>query len=191
MTIRVALTNLGKYNEGELVFEWLDLPATDIEIDKAMKAIGIGEKRWDGGVYEEHFISDYEGPIEIGEYSNIWDLSDALDVMEQDGLLDDLLALADDKGDVEAFINLAYQSENEDLIEEIISSEELDEIVAHQAKDSGWQRVYYLLKGIDWMNDEYYRVNGYGNIENLTADYKEMIADEVIANVLSKYGFNA
>ena len=30
--LRVALTNLGKYNEGELIFKWLDLPATEEEI---------------------------------------------------------------------------------------------------------------------------------------------------------------
>lgn len=54
--LRVALTNLGKYNEGELVFKWLDLPATDEEIEQAFKSIGVAE----GTEYEEYFITDYE-----------------------------------------------------------------------------------------------------------------------------------
>lgn len=31
MEFRVFITNLGKYNEGELVGKWLDLPCDDIE----------------------------------------------------------------------------------------------------------------------------------------------------------------
>lgn len=65
--IKVALTNLGKYNEGELVFKWLDLPATAEEIEEAKVAIGINEE------YEEWFISDYETALEglnIGEYED-------------------------------------------------------------------------------------------------------------------------
>lgn len=27
--LKIALTNLGKYNEGQLVYKWLELPATE------------------------------------------------------------------------------------------------------------------------------------------------------------------
>lgn len=30
--LKIALTNLGKYNEGCLVYKWLDLPATEGEM---------------------------------------------------------------------------------------------------------------------------------------------------------------
>ena len=46
----VCIQNLGKYNEGELVFKWLDLPATHEEIEQAMTDIGINEE------YEEYMI---------------------------------------------------------------------------------------------------------------------------------------
>lgn len=65
--IKVALTNLKKYNEGKLVFKWLELPATEEEIEEAKDAIGINEE------YEEWFISDYETAIEglhISEYED-------------------------------------------------------------------------------------------------------------------------
>lgn len=81
--IKVFVTNLGKYNEGELVGEWLDLPATDDEIDEILSRIGINSQ------YEEYFISDYETDIEglaIGEYESLESLND---IAEQLAELDD------------------------------------------------------------------------------------------------------
>lgn len=66
---RIAITNLGKYNEGILKYKWLPLPCTEEELQEALEAIGI-----DGMMYEEYFISDYETDIQglrIGEYENI------------------------------------------------------------------------------------------------------------------------
>lgn len=56
----VFLTNLGRYNEGDLVGGWLDLPCDAEKIDRFLKdVVKIGvEDRW-GHVYEESFISDY------------------------------------------------------------------------------------------------------------------------------------
>ena len=72
MINKIALTNLGKYNEGELVFEWISLPFTDDELQVALDKIGINSD------YEEYFISDYELNInyEISEYENIEALND-------------------------------------------------------------------------------------------------------------------
>lgn len=81
VNIRIALTNLGKYNEGELVYTWLDLPASEGEIEDAMKRIEIGSERWDGGVYEEWFISDYEAPFHIEEYTNLTDLNETAELL--------------------------------------------------------------------------------------------------------------
>ena len=35
--IKVYLANLGKYNEGELVGEWLELPCTEEEIEQKLQ----------------------------------------------------------------------------------------------------------------------------------------------------------
>lgn len=71
---KIALTNLGKYNEGELIYTWLELPASDEEIEEAFNEIGI-----DGEVYEEYFISDFEfnGKVkfDIKEHSSISQLN--------------------------------------------------------------------------------------------------------------------
>lgn len=78
--IRIALTNLGKYNEGHLVFKWVDLPASEEALEEALEAIGI-----DGEEYEEYFITDYESDIEgieIGEYDNLEELNDLAEELD-------------------------------------------------------------------------------------------------------------
>lgn len=74
--IKVFITNLGKYNEGELIGEWVDLPITEIELDKVYERIGIN------GDYEETFITDYEcmlSGVSINEWDSITDLNDIAD----------------------------------------------------------------------------------------------------------------
>lgn len=64
--MNIYLTNLGKYNEGELIGEWVQLPISDEELQEVFKRIGINEE------YEEYFITDYECDFyEIGEYESI------------------------------------------------------------------------------------------------------------------------
>lgn len=77
---KIFLTNLGKYNEGELVGEWVALPTTKEKFSQVMKRIGIGSKDAFGQPYEEWFISDYDCEIDdfaryLGEYENLNELN--------------------------------------------------------------------------------------------------------------------
>jgi len=54
------ITNLGKYNEGELVGEWVKFPTRSEDLKKVFERIGIGSKDDFGNPYEEWFISDYD-----------------------------------------------------------------------------------------------------------------------------------
>lgn len=91
--MNVYVANLGKYNEGKLVGEWLTLPATNEEIEEIMVKIGVAHYDENGEfvpqkteiengieyVYEEYAIHDYEcdiEEIEIGEYSNLEKLNE-------------------------------------------------------------------------------------------------------------------
>lgn len=47
------ITNLGKYNEGELVGEWVKFPTSAEEIWAVFDRIGIGQKDDFGYTYEE------------------------------------------------------------------------------------------------------------------------------------------
>lgn len=116
--LRIALTNLGKYNEGELIFKWLDLPATDEEMKKAFDEIGVAE----GTEYEEYFITDYETDIdglEVGEYENLWKLNDKMDDLSslQDYEIEEIKAIMEAQGasleealEVQREGNFAYYS---------------------------------------------------------------------------------
>ena len=84
--LNIWIGNLGKYNEGELVGEWLSLPVPKDELDKFLKEkVGLQltqeevEKSLeeDGVCYEEYMINDYETdlPIEVSEYDNIYNLN--------------------------------------------------------------------------------------------------------------------
>ena len=64
--LKVFVTNLGKYNEGELIGEWVSLPIDESELEEVLERIGINEQ------YEEYFITDFETEfdgLDIDEYS--------------------------------------------------------------------------------------------------------------------------
>lgn len=175
--IRIALTNLGKYNEGELAFKWMDLPYTDEEFQETLEAIGI-----DGEEYEEYFISDYEAPFHIGEYESITKLNELAEELE--GF--DIPVGYDE----EIVVNFAHELENVGIIDDameyvgdIIDDEQLDELVAYEAQNNGWQRVKFFIGGIERINEDFYRINGYGNAENIDPEYLDAIMDDLMGEV--------
>ena len=73
--IEAYVTNLGKYNEGELASEPLKFPTTTEEVQALLKRIGV-----DNIQYEEIFIADYDGDLPelnacLGEYESIDELN--------------------------------------------------------------------------------------------------------------------
>ena len=178
--IRIALTNLGKYNEGELTYKWVELPYTDEELTKALEAIGI-----DGENYEEYFISDYEAPFHIDEYENLTKLNDIADELEKVDF-----PVRDIWYDVEDVINIANKLETGGILSDaweyigdIIDDEQLDELVAHEAQNNGWQRVKFFIGGIERINEDFYHINGYGNVENIDPEYLDAIMDDLMGEV--------
>ena len=69
------ITNLGKYNEGELVGETLKFPTSPQEVQALLKHIGV-----DGIRYEEFFITSFDGDVlglydHLSEYENLDELN--------------------------------------------------------------------------------------------------------------------
>ena len=69
------ITNLGKYNEGELVGETLEFPTSPQEVQALLKHIGVAGIR-----YEEFFITSFDGDVlglydYLGEYENLDELN--------------------------------------------------------------------------------------------------------------------
>lgn len=88
-TLSAYITNLGKYNEGELVGEWIKFPIDEDSLEKVFKRIGIGEEDEFGQPYEEYFFTDYECDVEgfdtssLGEYESIEDLNKIGEILEE------------------------------------------------------------------------------------------------------------
>ncbi len=102
LNIRVFVTNLQKYTEGNLIGKWLTLPATDEEIATCLKTIGIGKHDW-GGNNEEYFLTDWESDtpelckeMEIGEYTPIESIIKRLNCLN--GIDEDMLLAATEAG---------------------------------------------------------------------------------------------
>lgn len=98
--MKIALTNLGKYNEGELVYTWLSLPFTHEELEAAFEEIKVKPNT----EYEEYFISDYETDIsglKIEPYTNIYKLNELIEKVAHFGSyeLETLAAILEAYGD--------------------------------------------------------------------------------------------
>lgn len=57
-TMRTFIANLDKYNEGELVGEWVDFPVSPDKMQGVLDRIGIGDSDPFGNIYDEIFITD-------------------------------------------------------------------------------------------------------------------------------------
>ena len=80
MVFKGYVTNLGKYNEGSLIGEWVEFPIEEDDFDEVLERIGIGEE------YEEYFFTDYDYSdcpnLEFGEYESYKSLNDIAEQIE-------------------------------------------------------------------------------------------------------------
>lgn len=104
------ITNLGKYNEGELVGETLKFPTSPQEVQALLKHIGV-----DGIRYEEFFITSFDGDVlglydYLGEYENLDELNHLA------CLLSEL-----DQGELEKFEAVLHTGAHTSSVAEIIN----------------------------------------------------------------------
>ena len=124
------MTNLGKYNEGQLVGAPLKFPTTTEAVQDLLKRIGI-----DGVRYEEIFITEFESDVlglydHLGEYENIDELNHLaclLSELSQDELavFEAVMDSGEYTGSVKDLINLAQNLDNYDFYPDIDSEEAL------------------------------------------------------------------
>ena len=129
--IEAYVTNLGKYNEGELVGEWVKFPVSKEEMSAVLDRIGIGAE------YEEIFITDYDTSLygvssQLGEYENLDKLNylagviselDASDREKYEAVLESGLSLGQDG--IDGLINLAYNLDNYDMLPGVEDEDDL------------------------------------------------------------------
>lgn len=72
------ITNLGKYDEGYLIGEWITFPIDDDDLQEVLGRIGINDQ------YEEIFFTDWECEFEtgLGEYESIANINELAEKLE-------------------------------------------------------------------------------------------------------------
>ena len=129
------ITNLGKYNEGALVGEWVKFPTTAEELKKVFERIGIGAKDDFGQTCEEWFITDYDCYVDglydlLGEYANLDELNylaSKLDDMSQDEYerFQAAMEIGDHTGSIQELINLTENLDCYDIYPDIHDHDDL------------------------------------------------------------------
>ena len=124
------MTNLGKYNEGQLVYERVAFPTDTETVQAALKKIGI-----DGIRYEEVFIADYDGDMpqlyeHLGEYESINELnhlSCLLSELSQDELavFEAVMDSGEYTGSVKDLINLSQNLDSYSFYSDVHTEEDL------------------------------------------------------------------
>ena len=77
MEFKGYITNLGKYNEGELIGKYISFPIDEDALNEVLKEIGCAyyneEDEYINNGYEEFFFTDWECDFDhdFGEYENI------------------------------------------------------------------------------------------------------------------------
>ena len=152
---KAYITNLGKYNEGDLIGEWVEFPIDEDEFNEVLKRIGISDQPdADGQIYEEWFVTDYECDLDAFNWQDLGEYPSYDDLQEFGELLESI-------DDVEA-VNNAYEVTG-DLQEAI------------DGLDSG--RIMYY-PGIDSLTDMAYElIDQMGGVEELGKDTQENYFD--------------
>lgn len=122
------ITNLGKYNEGFLIGEWVKFPVTDEEMQKVFQRIGIN------AVYEEWFITDYDVSDPaiydlLGEYESLSELNylahRIMEMQESEMFWQAVLELGEHTGSVKELINLTENMDCYDFLQGVNSDYDL------------------------------------------------------------------
>ena len=182
------VTNLGKYNEGELVGEWVKFPTTAEEMKHVFDRIGIGKTGDFGQVYEEWFITDYDCYVDglydkLGEYESLDELNylaSKLDEMDR-GEFEQFQAameIGDHSGSVQEIINLTENLDCYDVYPGIEDYDDLgryyiDELDAMQVTEHLRNYIDYEAYGRDIALDESGDFTSFGYVRDTGSSFHE------------------
>ena len=157
--LNVAVTNLGKYNEGYLIYEWLRLPASEEEIQECFKKIGLNEE------YEEYFITDYESDVGLkcSEYTSLKELNENIQELED--------VTKGDYDKLQAVIERDYY--REDQLQEVIDAMESDEVNFYKGMTGADYEQEVTESGYDLSFMKSGWLSSY-----ITIDYEQMAEDD-------------
>ena len=183
------ITNLGKYNEGELVGEWVKFPTTADELKKVFERIGIGSEDDFGNPYEEWFITDYDCYVgglydKLGEYANLDELNylaaklDDMDRSEYNQFLA-AMEMGEHTGSIQDLINLTENLDCYDVYPDIEDHDDLgryyiDELDAMQVPDHLRNYIDYEAYGRDVAMEEGGEFTEFGYVRDTGSRFYEV-----------------
>ena len=183
------ITNLGKYNEGDLVGEWVKFPTTPEEMQKVFERIGIGQKDDFGQPYEEWFITDYDCYVDglydkLGEYESLDELNylaSKLDEMSQ-GEYEQFQAameIGDHSGSLQEIINLTENLDCYDVYPDIRDHDDLgryyiEELDAMQVPEHLRNYIDYEAYGRDVALEEGGEFTDFGYVRDTGDRFDEV-----------------
>ena len=183
------ITNLGKYNEGELVGEWVKFPTTADELKKVFERIGIGSADDFGQPYEEWFITDYDCYVgglydKLGEYANLDELNylaaklDDMDRSEYNQFLA-AMEMGEHTGSIQDLINLTENLDCYDVYPDIEDHDDLgryyiDELEAMQVPDHLRNYIDYEAYGRDVAIEEGGEFTEFGYVRDTGSRFVEV-----------------
>ena len=95
------------------------------------------------------------------------------------------------KGNIEEVLNGMYDLANEYdgvisiINDNIIDTEIINELIKERINDGAdWVNIKILLEGIHYMNDNYYHIDGYGDIEDLTIGHLEDMYEDIKSELI-------
>ena len=195
------ITNLGKYNEGDLVGEWVKFPTTPEEMQKVFERIGIGQKDDFGQPYEEWFITDYDCYVDglydkLGEYENLDELNylaSKLDEMSQ-GEYEQFQAameIGDHSGSLQEIINLTENLDCYDVYPDIRDHDDLgryyiEELDAMQVPEHLRNYIDYEAYGRDIALEEGGEFTDFGYVRD-TGDRFDEVYDGERGSIPEEY----
>ena len=180
--LNVWIGNLGKYNEGELVGEWLELPVSKKELDTFLREkVGLQltqdevEKALaeNGVCYEEYMINDYETdlPIKVSEYTNLTMLNLLALASERVNNMEAVEAYIDSQGtdDIEEIINIMLQEDDIPFYSYEEDSEYLSNEEKYGMSKANWSGLQDVL--------DQHNVSDYFDYERYGADDDVILYD--------------
>lgn len=160
MEIKVFVSNLAKYNDGELTGQWTTLPVCDVNED-ILDKLDLGGNSHDG-YYHDWFISDYEAPFKIDEYDDLYALNELAEALEDYDSIEDVYNALDDKEAI-------YLPELFNDLDELIEVLGVDPVEA--------ARATFFGKIQNW-GDDYFFINEVGNFESMSEyQFQKMLRD--------------
>lgn len=153
-----VVTNLSKYNEGELLGEWVSFPTDRETMQQVFDRIGINEQ------YPNYFITDYDIGISemsenLGEYQRLDELNylanemagmDGQELQKFEGILQSGVGLPETEN-AKAYINLIHNLDCYELLEGVTNDEEYGRYIVEnrEAAMSNSEQVQWLLQYVD------------------------------------------